>query len=377
MIYILYSNDYEVFLGGNYLPESEILIDTTNSLLDACDELDVPMTLFCDLICLWRYREMGYPEFPDAVERQLVQAVKNGHDVQTHVHPHWLETEISFGANGSTTYQVDPAKFLLGNWSPNDGRNLFDFCLGIFQKAKQHLENLLIPINPNYECMAYRAGGYGIQPHSKEIFSALKNSKYTIDSSIVPGMTYQTDVNRIDFTQIPELGNYSISPDRGIYEAADDGVFEIPVLALRKGEARWPLARAFFRKVLKSIVLHKKYQPLGYPIQMTQTPTKKNTLLKQLMKEVSTVLEGWYMLELGDDENLMFDVATAYIDKYHVGSSDLFVSISCHSKSMNSRRLDAFKTFHKRLASHYGSQMKTITFQEAGNVLNRKRNKQI
>lgn len=373
MIYILYSNDYELFLGGNYLPENEVLIQTTEDVLRSCDELGVPMTLFCDLTCLWRYRELGYTEFPHLVEEQLVQAIRSGHDVQTHIHPHWLETEISFGKDGSTTFEVDPAKFLIGNWSPEDGSSLRDFCVGLLTKAKKHLEDLLIPINPNYECLAYRAGGYGVQPHSEDIFSALKQTGYTIDSSIVPGMTYETDVNHIDFTQVPSLGNYFISPSTGLAEAADCGMFEIPVLALRKGEARWHLAKAFFRKVIGAFLFRERRKRLGYPIQMSNTPAKKNTLAKQLMQEVKIVRDGWYLLELGEDPDLMVDVATQYIQQYQEDNSDLFVSISCHSKSMNPKILSAFKTFHQQMELRYGSQLKAITFQEAGKYLNQEK----
>jgi len=369
VIYILYSNDYEVFLGGNYQPESEVLIDTTKDVLNACDELGVPMTLFCDLICLWRYRELEYSNFPDAVEKQMHNAIQRKHDVQAHIHPHWLETEISYGKDGSTNYKVDPSKFLIGNWSPKDGTSLRDFCVDIFTKAKRHLEDLLIPIDSNYQCMAYRAGGYGVQPNSGDIYTALLNTGYKIDSSIVPGMTYDTQVNRIDFTKAPTLGNYSIDPKKGLTQASDSGVFEIPVLALRKGEARWPLAKAFFRKVIKTLLSRENRKRLGYPIQMSDTPAKNNTLTKQLLDEFQIVRDGWYMLELGEDADLMIDVATRYIDQYKEANTDLFVSISCHSKSMNPRILTAFRKFHKRLEFLYGSQLKAITFQEAGKYL--------
>ena len=46
-IYILYSADYELFLGGNYCDENEVLINPTNDLLDLCDRLKIPLTLFC------------------------------------------------------------------------------------------------------------------------------------------------------------------------------------------------------------------------------------------------------------------------------------------------------------------------------------------
>jgi hypothetical protein len=372
VIYILYSNDYEVFLGGNYLPESQVLIDTTNDVLTACDELGVPMTLFSDLICLWRYRELEYSAFPDAVEKQLQQAIQRGHDVQAHIHPHWLETDISYGKDGSTAYKVNPSKFLIGNWSPKDGSSMRDFCVDIFTKAKRHLEDLLIPIDSNYQCMAYRAGGYGVQPNSETIYSALQDTGYKIDSSIVPGMTYETDVNRIDFKAVPSLGNYSIDPGKGLNQASDSGVFEIPVLALRNGEARWSLTKAFIRKVIKTLLSSQKRKRLGYPIQMSDAETRKNTLIKQLLEEFQIIRDGWYMLEFGEDANLMIDGATQYIDKYKKESVDLFVSISCHSKSLNPRILSAFKKFHKHLEIQYGSQLKAITFQDAEKYLKRK-----
>ncbi len=369
MIYILYSNDYEVFLGGNYLPERDVLISTTENLLTSCDEINVPMTLFCDVTCLWRYRELGFEEFPDAVEQQLAQTIKRGHDVQAHIHPHWQGTEVSHGNDGSTSYRVDPAKFLIGNWSPTDGSSLLDFCVEVFSRAKRHLEELLTPFNPNYECIAYRAGGYGVQPNSRDIYGALQESGYKIDSSIVPGMTYETDVNRIDFNNTPSLGNYSIDPNKGLGEASDEGVFEIPVLALRNGEARWPLIKAFIRKVTKTLSSQEKHRHLGYPIQMSKEPAKKSTFTRQIIAELKVIRDGWYMLELGEDADLMVDTATRYIDQYHEDDTDLYVSISCHSKSMNPRSISAFKNFHRRLESHYGSNMRAITFQQAGQLL--------
>jgi hypothetical protein len=71
------------------------------------------------------------------------------------------------------------------------------------------------------------------------------------------------------------------------------------------------------------------------------------------------------MLELGEDADLMIDAATQYIDQYKKENTDLFVSISCHSKSLNPRILSAFKKFHKHLESQYGPQLKAITFQDA------------
>ena len=82
MIYILYSDDYEVPLGGNYAQEKDIVIDTTKQVLSTCDTMGIPITLFCDLVCLWRYRELGLSEFPNLIDLQLKSAIEKGNDVQ-------------------------------------------------------------------------------------------------------------------------------------------------------------------------------------------------------------------------------------------------------------------------------------------------------
>ena len=46
-LYILYSADYELFLGGNYTDEHEVLIHPTSDLLDMCDRPEDPPYLIC------------------------------------------------------------------------------------------------------------------------------------------------------------------------------------------------------------------------------------------------------------------------------------------------------------------------------------------
>ena len=159
MIYILYSDDYEVFLGGNLAQEKDVVIKTTERVLSTCESIGVPMTIFCDLACLWRYRELGYNEFPDLVDLQLKSAVEKGHDVQAHIHPHWLETQVTYSAEGFSRYDFDLSKFLLGNWIQGNGASSPQFCHNLFKRARSYLENLLCSINPHYRCMAFRAGG--------------------------------------------------------------------------------------------------------------------------------------------------------------------------------------------------------------------------
>jgi hypothetical protein len=111
---LLYSIDYEVFWTRND-DEIRVLVDPTERLLRQAEELGVRYTLFVDVLSLFRYRELGLPRFVDAVEHQLRGAVRRGHDVQTHLHPHWLTAE----RNGDE-WSFDPESFLLGTFGDAD-----------------------------------------------------------------------------------------------------------------------------------------------------------------------------------------------------------------------------------------------------------------
>lgn len=46
---------------------------------------------FANVLCPIRYRELGQERFPDAFDAQLRELHELGHDIQLHIHPHWLK----------------------------------------------------------------------------------------------------------------------------------------------------------------------------------------------------------------------------------------------------------------------------------------------
>lgn len=368
MIYIMYSDDYEVFLGGNYALEKDIVIESTDRVLSTCESVNVPMTLFCDLLSIWRYRELGYDDFPNLVDLQLKAAVKKGHDVQAHIHPHWLETKIVKDTQGFSRYEFDLSKFLIGNWYPGDQASLEQFCSDLFKRSKQYLENLLRPIVPGYYCIAYRAGGYGIQPNTKEIIKALVNNGYLIDSSIVPGMVLSSNVNRIDFLKVPDKGNYFLSPEHGLDQVENNGIFEVPLVTLRYGKDRWTIAKNFPSRV--ATYLRNAYtsssKDQGYGIQSTE----KGSGLRLIFRELDRLVHPFWQLELRADATvqMMLDAVKNYVKMYHNQQTDLFFAFSIHSKHMHPNILNKLGEFHIRLQRLYGNQLKAITYQEAARI---------
>lgn len=364
MIYILYSNDYELHLGGNHLVETEVLIRPTATVLGICEELHVPMTLFCDVMCLWRYRDLGFDEFPDAVDRQIEDALDRGHDVQAHVHPHWATASIERSPDGASRYEFAMEDFLLGSVAERESDDPLAYCTDLFRRARSYLEDLLRPWHADYECIAYRAGGYGLQPNTDVIIEALIAAGYRIDSSIVPGMSLHSNVNRIDFTQAPRRANYRIDPEHGLSGRADSGLLEIPVLALRPGEARDMLARGFAPRLAEYIVRNKirREQPSGFGIQSVGAPTGFRHRMKT---EIGRILHGAWTLELGPDWRLMVDGTRRYLEHYVKGGGDVFFALSTHSKALHHAAFDALSEYHRALERTYGSALCAITYRQA------------
>ena len=77
--------------------------------------------------------------------------------------------------------------------------------------------------------MAYRAGGYGLQPHARAVLKALEETGYLIESSVVPGMHRMTGRHRVDFTSVPARGNWIIGSEGGLHRASASGLLEVPI----------------------------------------------------------------------------------------------------------------------------------------------------
>ena len=371
MIYVLYSGDYEVFMGGNYLPESKVLLEPTDVMLDVFESIEVPVTLFADLLCLWRYRELGLREFPDQVDEQLRNVVRRGHDVQMHIHPHWPKTDIDRREDGSTHYNFEKIWMYPG---PHF-ENLYGFMLEHLQHGKEYLNSLLKEVLSDYECLAYRAGAYGIVPGEKEILAALEDAGYLIDSSVVPGYPgIGETTGPVNFHNVPKQGNYRLSRKSGLTQPAEKGLFEIPVAATMV-HGIMPQ----FHLKLKSLRKHlfgkqNLHANLGYTANegfRHNRPTAKQSLVTRAKRIITRGLScsHWGMMDITTDTRAMLDVTHGYIKKYQNESKDLFFCVSFHPKDYVPSKQEAIEKYHRKLQRNYGDNISAITFRQAADLI--------
>lgn len=322
MIRILYSADYELYLGENFLPETEVVVEPTRALLAAAERVNVPFTLFVDVACLWRYRDDGNHEFADVVENQLKGALQRGHDVQACLHPHWLYAER---VNGRWRAPLDT--FLVG--ALEDPRPLL-------ARARAHLEELLRPVDDDYRCIAFRAGNYGIQPHYERVFAALVETGYEVDSSVVPGLVRKDDVSKVDFRgwRWPEKG-------RQIYD-----IYEVPVATARFGPP--DAVQRFWSRPPRA-------EPRGRPMQ-SQPGARQPSLFSRVF-----LLSP---LELGPSAYRLQKITRRYLRR---AGKDADFSFSSQPKAVGEAEVEALGEYHDWLDRNY--EVEALTFRKLASRL--------
>ena len=90
---IVLTLDYELFLGEKSGTVENCMIKPMNQLMNLCQKYHSTMTIFWDVMHYQKIIEnLGrYPELQEdklLIEAQIQALVKEGHDVQLHLHPH-------------------------------------------------------------------------------------------------------------------------------------------------------------------------------------------------------------------------------------------------------------------------------------------------
>lgn len=223
-IRLLLTFDHELPLGSLKTSYKRALFDPTERLFESAAKHDFPISLFTDVLCALRYKDWDNEGFYEPYVNQLQKAVSLGHDVQLHLHPHWLTSDYE---NGTVIPSRD---YSLADFENNKKLNIGD----IVNQGTRLLEDVCRKANDNYNVLAFRAGGYNIEPGSKEIFSQLAKNGIKYDSSVVLKYYFVSSLSLIDFRKLPHMPNWFIGDNGNFRKAANSGILVIPVAAIPK-----------------------------------------------------------------------------------------------------------------------------------------------
>ena len=342
-IKILLSFDHELSLGSvdSY---HRNLFEPTDKLFDLANELAVPLNLFTDILSASKFKQWDYSGFYKPYKQQLQKALKESHDVQLHIHPHWLDTDYIDGKF------IPSSNYTLAAFSHREPP--YDIY-GILSSGIQHLNEICKEANENYRCIAYRGGGYNLQPKTKEILKSLLKLGIRIDSSIIKGMHFTSQVNFVDFSQTPKKANWFISPEFGISKESKTGIYEVPIASS---------SRNFINSIpfLVKRVINKKhaYQSTGRGI-VAQTSSISNRLNRLFFPDQWTVSFDSHARSAHE----ILQTLRHYIHK-HKDDEVIYCSACSHPKSMGTYQRTIMAEFISRARDEFKDKIEFVTYQK-------------
>ena len=319
---IVLTLDYELFGNGSGSVFYH-MIEPTEKLLCIANRYGAKITFFFEVIEYWKLKEewdkgnsMGYYENPiAAIENQIRNAYKQGHDIQLHLHPQWVDAYWKDGK-----WVVNMEKWRLGGYQGDGEYSMAN----LFKRGKQTLEDLLKPVNPDYECIAMRAGGFNIQP-SREVVIAMKDSGLYVDSSIYSGGKETGLLSNYDYTGIGvEKGSWHVDEELEI--EGQGAIIELPIVAFPmiriKKFLTWERLKGFLRNMKTA------QERLAAN---TSTAEKKSGVLEKVKFFFQTDWQTWDFCLFSPSQHREFLKSIKGLDR------ELFVLIG-HPKSYNGGR---------------------------------------
>lgn len=353
MLNICLTFDYELFLGENFYSETEILFQPTEKLLEVLRRQNITSTFFVDVCSVFQYKKFGLVEYCHAFENQLLQMNKYHQDVQLHVHSNWLNSKCEDGK-----WKISPEGYRIHTFGFDENSRLS--APAIIREGKLYLERILKNQDKNYKCIAYRAGGFCIQPEH-ELVSSLRNNQILIDSSVAIKMKNSGE-HFYDYTDIPNEANWWFSSEDGVKKAIEvpdeQSIFEVPV-----GSAKNSVLSRLFISKSKRIIPGDRKSGLYIEHKYDIFNEKKTRMIRHVLSSFNkySVLSLDFM-----HHELLFKHVTEQYKKYDCKNKDVFLSIILHPKLAADIHIHNMDCFISKLKLH-SDQFKFVSMDDIYN----------
>ena len=193
-IYLALTHDWELRGDGSGDPE-EIQFAPLRRLLEIYEKFGARTTFLPDVLQQISFRgfedeNQGLKAPADAWDEYLREAYRKGHDVQLHLHSQWSKASYEngqwklSGAWSLLKYDAEPARTMLS-------------------QTKSYLENLLLTVDGDYRCIAFRASALALAP-SRALLSTLAALGIQIDVSVAGGFFLNNETLQLDYRNCEE-----------------------------------------------------------------------------------------------------------------------------------------------------------------------------
>lgn len=197
---ILLTFDYELFFGNKSGTPERCLLEPTDKLLATFKEHKIKGIFFIDVLYYMRLLESEITiGVAHKIKEQIQAIVVQGSRIELHLHPHWLDAEYVEGEWRFPSYK----KYRLQSLAEEEIAELF-------RAGTRMLEEIARQVVPEYKVMAFRAGGFCIQPFSM-LRQGFQDNGIIIDSSVAPQLFEEASARKYDFRKTPDSSLYTFS----------------------------------------------------------------------------------------------------------------------------------------------------------------------
>ena len=338
---LVFSSDYELFGDGSGSVDRE-QIKPTRRLVDIISPHGAKLTVMFEYAQYCTYEKFSninsdFKHANELIREQLIELVKNGHDVQLHYHAQWRDTE----------YQNQQFKL---NLEKVDISCLqYDEIVQVLRDGKQFLETLLKPYKADYECVAFRAGSWAVK-NEKRLARALKECGFELDSSVVPNAKFESEHVNFEYQNSPYQYHYWHCNDDLSTDIPSGKLIEFPIYTKKSPFAAFKYLNKKYtesRMIVKSLY--------------TQKISEVNFSLYEKVKKVVT--RDYYMADINtmDYKTLISMVEDVILNDK---SNRKVVPIMFIAHSKVSYYLDDLKLFFSYLENNYQNKIEYWTLQE-------------
>lgn len=192
--------DYELFLGDKTGTPENCLIRPMDALCEMASEHNVKFTIFADATYLLRLSQLKeqhnrLAEHYSLVVDNLQKRVKEGHDVQLHIHPQWMYSQWD---DEKQSWTMDKTHYKLSDLVLEEAKKLI-------KDSKELLDSIV-----GYKTHAFRAGGFCLDDFYK-YSDVFKDLEILIDSSVVRKQCVLSEIHYYDYREIPQKQIYNFS----------------------------------------------------------------------------------------------------------------------------------------------------------------------
>jgi hypothetical protein len=320
---IILTIDYELFLGSITGNVESCMINPTKKLAELLSINNSKMTVFWDILHYYKLKEYeeSVPKLKrdiQLIENQILTLYKNGHDIQLHLHPHWIDAIYIEGK-----WIFDYSHFKLHSLSEKKNKNDIRTIFGCVSIGIKLIENLLQTIDKNYKVTTFRAGGNLIEPFEK-IEDALYFNNIYIDSSVYPNLKNNNKKYNYNFTTYPEKKFYYFN--KQMDQSSSEGKFiEIPIKTIKI-----PIITNIYFKIIQKF----KYTNLEKGRLGTGAPNSSNGIPKTFVGKLVELLFSQKVSILTTDGNFKEKIS------FLINKSDNYSTMILHPKLLNEHTIN-------------------------------------